>query len=58
MMGPYNKPPESTYYRTSGDCLCKICNKEYWRHPMDMFDLGYDNTPFLHVLCDGTRVKL
>ena len=40
------------FIRTEGGCLCPICGKEHRQHPVD------DEMPFLHILCDGTRVKL
>lgn len=44
--------------RADGRCVCE-CGRAYWRHPFDMTTLsGIDGTPFLHLLCDGTRVKL
>lgn len=45
--------------RASGDVICEQCGKEYWRHPMDEEQLsGIDGKPFLHIHCDGTRLKL
>jgi len=44
--------------RASGDCRCIVCGKKYLEHPMDKEDLSYDGSPFLHILCDGMRVKL
>ena len=44
--------------RASGDVVCPDCSKEYRKHPYDMEDLSYDGTPFIHILCDGRRVKL
>lgn len=46
--------PESTrdWYRAAGDCLCPKCGFEYRSHPVDSTD------EFLHVLCNGDRVKL
>jgi hypothetical protein len=32
--------------------ICEKCKRPYWRHPAPA---GYD---FLHLLCDGTKVKL
>jgi hypothetical protein len=45
-------------YRASKDCICEACGQEYWRHPFDFWELGYNGEPFLHVLCNGDRVKL
>jgi len=40
------------FSRAEGGCLCSACGQEYRAHPCDrMWD-------FLHVLCDGKRVKL
>lgn len=40
------------FIRASGDCVCPACDDPYWRHPVDPIE------PYLHALCDGTRVKL
>lgn len=45
-------------YRASGQCICDCCGKEYWRHKMDKDIIGLHGSPFLHVLCNGDRVKL
>lgn len=45
-------------YRAGGDCLCEICGKEYRKHQFDFYELSYTGEPFLHVLCNGDRVKL
>lgn len=55
--GPLNKPTGDDY-RAAGDCTCQECGEEYRRHPMDHFELSYAGEPFLHVLCNGDRVKL
>lgn len=45
--------------RASGQCVCSTCGRTYQDHPMDQEILsGIDGRPFLHLLCDGTRVKL
>lgn len=44
-------------YATAHD-LCDKCSKKYINHPLDMTILGYDDLPFLHVGCDGQRLKL
>lgn len=54
-------PPE--FIRASGMCVCGQCGKKYIDHPYDETVLGLEDhhgvrQPFLHVLCDGTRVKL
>lgn len=51
------------FIRASGDCICPTCGKAYWRHPHDERVLGLEDhngirQPFLHVLCEGLRVKL
>ena len=38
--------------RCGGDCVCEDCGKTYYRHPV------CPEFPFLHVLCDGSVVKL
>ena len=47
-----------SFIRASGDCICEECGDSYYHHPRDMKNLGYDNQPFLRVLCGGQRVKL
>lgn len=37
------------FIHSSGSCICEICGREYRRHVVD---------DYLHVLCDGSRVKL
>ena len=51
--------PDSTreWYRACGQCLCE-CGYEYQLHPLDEVDVAYDGTPYMHVLCNGDRVKL
>lgn len=47
------------FSRASGDCICNQCGKKYYDHPMDgLVCSAIDNKPFLHVLCNGERVKL
>ena len=46
------------FIRASGDCVCEECGNFYRKHPSDMKHLGYDNQPYLRVLCGGQRVKL
>lgn len=38
--------------RASGDAVCDRCGTKFYDHPVD------EAEQFLHVLCDGTRVKL
>ena len=44
--------------RTSGECVCPDCNELYRRHPMASRPVDWNGYPFLHVLCDGTLIKL
>lgn len=44
--------PFGEWFRAGGDVICEACGFEYWRHICDPCD------PFLHILCDGSRVKL
>ena len=49
------------FFRANGNCICLICGKEYSKHPFDyefLADESLGSYPFLHILCDGTRVKL
>jgi hypothetical protein len=48
-------PPE--FRRTSGSVICKVCGKEYRRHPHSD-DRDWNGDPFLNELCDGSLVKL
>ncbi len=43
---------DKEWYRASGDCVCKVCCEPYSRHPLAATE------DWLHVLCDGARVKL
>ena len=45
------------WYRADGRCLCE-CGYEYFLHPLDPNDLDWQGNPFMHVLCNGDRVKL
>lgn len=50
---------DANIIRASGDCICQRCRKTYLEHTMDQTILSsIDKQPFLHILCDGTRVKL
>ncbi len=47
--------------RAGGDVICETCGKDYYRHPMDpsvLTRISGEPEPFLHLLCDGSRVKL
>jgi hypothetical protein len=46
------------YVRASGECLCDVCGLPYRQHPHDPEVIGYDDRPFLRVVCGGQRVKL
>lgn len=50
--------PEVTYDRAGGGTVCETCGKLYYDHPYDMGVLGYDDRPFLKIICGGRRVKL
>lgn len=64
--GPYTssnmKPPQIVIhdvYRANGLVICPFCLKDYYSHPLDPeIKSGIDGAPFLHVLCNGDRVKL
>lgn len=43
--------------RVSGECICDLCGQQYYAHPNAPY-LGYDDKPFLRVLCNGDLVKL
>ncbi len=49
--------PSGQEYRASGDALCLECGHEIRLHPMDPNQLTYQDQPYLHVLCNGDRVK-
>lgn len=38
--------------RASGNCICEICNEDYYSHPHD------SEFEFLNIRCDGQRLKL
>lgn len=46
------------FYRSNGECICEICRKFYKDHELDEKILDWEGNPFLHVLCNGERVKL
>lgn len=50
--GPDARDIERGNFRRAGDCVCSDCGASYSRHVRDPWD------PWLHVLCDGWRVKL
>jgi hypothetical protein len=46
------------YYARSGNMLCNACKKDYLHHSLDPAHLDYEGRPFLHVICNGLRIKL
>lgn len=50
--------PELQIVRVDGGVACSTCGKPYREHPFDEENTAYDGTPFLHVGCDGRRLKL
>lgn len=46
------------FRRASGEVVCRVCNKTYYKHPFAMEHLDYQDEPFLHRLCNGDLVKL
>lgn len=50
--------PNGVDERAAGDCICDVCGNAYLHHPLDWRLIGYGDVPFVHVLCDGSRVKL
>lgn len=51
-------PGDIEFIRADGGCTCDDCGHSYRHHPYDGSVLDWENQPFLHVLCNGTRVKL
>ena len=49
---------EIKFYRASGDCICEVCGKKYYDHPMDSEITDQDGNKYLNILCNGDRVKL
>jgi ribA/ribD-fused uncharacterized protein len=45
-------------YRASGNCICNICGKKYYDHPMSAKYKSWQNEMYLHILCNGDLVKL
>ena len=48
----YKRIINSDWLRASGECICSGCGELYRRHPW------LSRVPTLHLLCDGTWVKL
>ena len=46
------------YYRASGDCLCGLCGRDYWRHPECTGSQRWSDMGWLHLLCNGDLVHL
>jgi len=48
------------YSRAGGDAVCEKCQKTLRDHPLDWRAAasGPGGVPYLHVLCDGSSVKL
>jgi hypothetical protein len=45
--------------RANGEMPCTVCGKLYRQHPFDVNHIDSSTgEPWLHVLCDGSRVKL
>ena len=53
-----DKLPEFDFIRASGDCVCPVCGETYYKHPYNLDIVDGNGYPWLHVLCDGTLVKL
>lgn len=60
----FRAPQKDAFIRASGECVCAACGKQYWQHPrsenpafMTTDALGHEYS-WVHVLCDGTAVKL
>lgn len=60
VQGPLPKRPRRAEWivRVSGEATCETCGLEYYRHPQDVYELSYQGEPYLHVGCDGMRLKL
>ena len=57
LYGPLPKQTRQEY-RAAGDCICDYCGQIYIKHPLDHYEESYDGNYYLHVLCNGDRVKL
>lgn len=53
---PITGDPQGQY--ASCLCICETCHQPYGRHPLDWRQVDHGHRPCLHILCDGTRVKL
>lgn len=54
---PLPKEWRDGWYRASGDALCKVCGYAYRLHPLDPEQLDDKGRKWLHVLCNGDRIK-
>lgn len=45
-------------FRSDHRCICPECGKRYGSHPLAEEVRDIDGNPFLHVICDGSIVKL
>lgn len=43
--------------RVDGNMICPTCGKPYWRHPWDEVNVDWQKNFFLHIGCDGKRLK-
>lgn len=46
-----------SYMRAPSEAPCPTCSLPYRSHPLSVHR-SHDNEPYLHLLCDGTLVKL
>ena len=46
------------FIRADGNCICKTCGNYYRNHVLDGAFQDWQDNYWLHILCDGTRVKL
>lgn len=54
---PKGEQPFVEFYRADQNCLCE-CGEPYRCHYYDWDVVDQDGHPFLHILCNGDRVKL
>lgn len=55
---PLRPPGAEWCIRVSGEATCATCGEKYFRHPLDFYELSHQGEPYLHVGCDGMRLKL
>jgi Zn ribbon nucleic-acid-binding protein len=58
MVGCPDKHVLEEIRRSCADVECWTCGMTMREHPWDMDELDWQGNPFLHIVCDGTRVKL